>query len=151
MIDICQCLCEDSQLTFEIINHILQIWNRCLPYEEKNNVKYATLTPLIGTCILTELFSNNTTANTEQIFNQNFEKIFSALLVRVSSTLNNQMPFPKSKVFATILMSYDKTILYCIYFKNKDEGGVNDTKKDDPKNATKLAVQSEYKKLDPNK
>ncbi len=118
MIDICQCLCEDSQLTFEIINHILQIWNRCLPYEEKNNVKYATLTPLIGTCILSELFSNNTTANTEQVFNQNFEKIFSALLVRVSSTLNNQMPFPKSKVFNLFKLA-SKSKLNWFYHKKK--------------------------------
>lgn len=56
------------------------------------------MTPLIGTCILSELFSNNTTANTEQVFNQNFEKIFTALMMRVSSTLSNQMPIPKSKV-----------------------------------------------------
>jgi hypothetical protein len=56
------------------------------------------MTPLIGTCILTEIFSNNTTASTEQVFNQNFEKIFSALTVRVSSTLSNLMPIPKSKV-----------------------------------------------------
>lgn len=56
------------------------------------------MTPLIGTCILSELFSNNTAANTEQVFNQNFEKIFTALMMRVSSTLSNQMPIPKSKV-----------------------------------------------------
>lgn len=98
MIDICQNLCEDNQLISDIIEHLLQIWHRCLPYEEKNNVKYASITPLIGTCILNEIFSNNTTQNTEQVFNLNFEKLFSVLLIRVSSTLSNVMPYPKAKV-----------------------------------------------------
>ena len=98
MVEICQCLCEDEKLISEILDHLLQIWNRCLPYDEKANVKYASITPLIGTCVLSEIFANNTTASTEQVFNQNFEKLFSALLVRTSSTLNNVMPYPKSKV-----------------------------------------------------
>ena len=97
MVYICQTLCEDSQLISDIFEHLLQIWNTCLPYEERNNLKYTSLTPLIGTCILSEIFSNNTTANTEQVFNSNFEKIFCSLLVRVASTLSNVMPFPKSK------------------------------------------------------
>jgi len=98
MIDICQNLCEDDKLIGNILDHLLKIWTACLPYEEKANVKYATITPLIGTCILKELFANNTTAATEQVFNDNFEKLFSNLLVRVSSTLSNVMPYPKSKV-----------------------------------------------------
>ncbi len=102
MIDICQVLCEDSQLIGNILDHLLQIWNRCLPYEEKANIKYASLTPLIGTCILSEIFSSNTTSATEQVFKENFEKIFCALLLRVSSTLSNVMPYPKSKVLNII-------------------------------------------------
>ena len=97
MVDICQNLCEDSKLIQSIIDHLLQIWNRCLPYEEKNGTRYATLTPLIGTCILSEIFSNNTTAETEKVFKDNFEKIFCALFLRVSSTLSNVMPYPKGK------------------------------------------------------
>lgn len=130
MIDICQCLCEDDKLVKDILEHLLQIWNRCLPYDEKIGVKYASITPLIGTCILNELFANNTTAATEQVYNQNFEKIFSALLVRVSSTLSNVMPYPKSK----------------------EEGAETvSNKKEDAKNQSKQTVNSEYKKLDPCK
>ena len=98
MIEICQSLCEDSLLISKIIEHLLQIWIRCIPYEEKNNIKYATLTPLIGTCILSEIFLNNTTATTEQIFIDQFEKIYCVLLLRVSSTLSTIMPFPNTKV-----------------------------------------------------
>jgi hypothetical protein len=112
----------------DIIEHILQIWNRCLPYEEKSNVKYASVTPLVGTCILNEIFLNNTTANTEQVFNQLFEKLFSALLVRVASTLGNVMPYPKGK-----------------------EEAIENNKKEDAKNSIKSQVQSEYRKLDPNR
>jgi hypothetical protein len=92
------------------------------------------MTPLIGTCILSEIFSNNTTANTEQVFNQNFEKIFSSLMVRISSSLSNQMPIPKSKD------------------DSASETSPNSThKKDDNKNSTKALIQAEYKKLDPCK
>jgi len=94
------------------------------------------MTPLIGTCILSEIFSNNTTASTEQVFNQNFEKIFSSLMVRISSSLSNQMPIPKSK----------------------DDSPAETTpttpnKKDDKdgKNSAKALIQAEYKKLDPCK
>ena len=98
MIDVCQNLCEDDKLIGNILDHLLKIWVACLPYDEKANVKYASITPLIGTCILKELFANNTTAATEQVFNGNFEKLFSNLLVRVSSTMSNVMPYPKTKV-----------------------------------------------------
>lgn len=91
------------------------------------------MTPLIGTCILSEIFSNNTTANTEQVFNQNFEKIFSALMVRISSTLSNQMPIPKSKD------------------DSSEPSSPATNKKDDSKNATKSAIQAEYRKLEPCK
>lgn len=114
MVDICQNLCEDDKLISDILDHLLQIWNRCLPYEEKTNVKYASMTPLIGTCILNEIFTNNTTAATEQVFNQNFEKLFSALLVRVSSTLSNVMPYPKSKVFLFFLVRLATSFLKLI-------------------------------------
>jgi hypothetical protein len=127
MIDICQTLCEESDLISNILEHLLQIWNRCLPYEEKAGVKYASITPIVGTCILNELFANNTTAPTEQVYNKNFEKLFGALLIRTASTLNCTMPYPKSK---------DET--------------ADTAKKEDPKTAAaKLAVQNEYKKLDP--
>ena len=99
IIEICQSLCEDNLLISKIIEYLLQIWICCVPYEEKNNIKYASLTPLIGSCILSEIFLNNTTATTEQIFKDQFEKIYCVLLLRVSSTLSNTMPFPKSKVF----------------------------------------------------
>ncbi len=52
MIEICQSLCEDPKLIQSLIDHLLQVWNRCLPYEEKTGTKYASLTPLIGTVIL---------------------------------------------------------------------------------------------------
>lgn len=97
MVDICQSLCEDSKLIQEIIDHLLQVWNRCIPYEEKSGSKYASLTPLIGTCILNEIFSNNTTPETEEVFKKNFEKIFCALMLRISSTLGTIMPYPKGK------------------------------------------------------
>lgn len=84
MVEICQSLCEDSQLVSDVIDHLLQIWNRCLPYEEKTNIKYASITPLIGTCILNEIFSNNSVSSTEKVFNDNFEKLFCALLVKKS-------------------------------------------------------------------
>lgn len=95
MTEICQSLCEDSKLVDEIIDHLLQIWTRCLPYEEKNGSKHASVTPLVGSCILYELFSNNQTESTEKIFIDNFEKLFSALLIRISNTLSNIMPQPK--------------------------------------------------------
>ena len=119
MTDICQNLCEESPLINDIIDHLLQIWTRCLPYEEKNNTKYASITPLIGTCILNEIFSTNTTESTEKVFNDNFEKIYSALLIRVSSSLANVMPYPKSK------------------------DDYNDAKKDDQKNTTKAQIQND--------
>ncbi len=127
MIDICQSLCEESDLISNILEHLLQIWNRCLPYEEKAGVKYASITPIVGTCILNELFANNTTATTEQVYNKNFEKLFSALLIRAASTLTCAMPYPKAK-----------------------EDTADTGKKEDPKTAAaKSAVQNEYKKLDP--
>jgi hypothetical protein len=127
MIDICQSITEDSKLVSDIIEHILQIWSRCLPYEERMNTKYATMTPLIGTCLLTELFSNNSTPETEQVFKRDFEKIFSALLLRLASSLNNQMPVPKAK---------------------EESESKQDSKS--PKTTT-TTVTSEYKKLEPIK
>ena len=124
MIDICRTLSEDSQLVKDIIEHVLQIWNRCLPYEEKLNVKYASLTPLISTCFLTEIFSQNQTEETEKIFKENFEKIFTALLLRIASTLDNQMPIPRSK---------------------EENEPTTPNSKQDPK-STKAAVVNEYKK-----
>ena len=126
MIDICHSLCEDSKLISNIIEHLLQVWNRCLPYEEKNGTKYASLTPLIGTCILSEIFSNNTTEATEVVFKESFPKIFSALFMRISSTLSNVMPYPKGK-------------------EEWIDPKAKDTK--DKKNS----VQQEYKKLNPSK
>ncbi len=88
------------------------------------NVKHTSLTPLVGTCLLTEIFTHNSNANTEQVFKKNFEKIFSALLLRIASTLDNQMPLTR----------------------NKDE---NETKPD--AKSTKQAVNTEYKKIEPVK
>jgi hypothetical protein len=88
------------------------------------NTKYTSLTPLVGSCLLTEIFKQNTAPNTEQVLKKNFEKIFSALLLRIASTLDNQMPFAR----------------------NKDE---NETKSDSK--STKQAVNTEYKKLEPVK
>lgn len=96
MTEICQSLCEDSKLIGDIIDHLLQIWTRCLPYEERNGSKYASITPLVGSCILYELFSNNQTESTEKVFVDNFEKLFSALLIRISNSLSNIMPQPKA-------------------------------------------------------
>ena len=124
MIDICQSISEDSKLVNDIIDHVLQIWSRCLPYEERLNVKYASLTPLIGTCLLTEIFSNNSTEETEKVFKSEFEKIFSALLLRLASTLNNVMPVPKAK---------------------------EDDVKPDSKSSKAQPVVAEYKKLEPIK
>lgn len=150
IIDICQSLCEDSQLVGDILDHVLQLWNRCMPYEEKNGIKYASLTPLIATCILTEIFSNNSNGATEQVFVKNFEKLFTSLLVRVSSTLNTTMPYPKSKVCLIYFVYY----LYMLssQCKNSYKDDSNETgKKEDSKNSVKTAVQNEYKKLDPCK
>ena len=150
-IDICQNLCEDSQLINEILEFILQLWNRCLPYEEKNGMRFASLTPLIATSILTEIFSNNTTANTEQVFNKNFEKTFSALLVRTASTLSSSMPIPKSKVNNLLFFKlYKLILLFSFYILIKDESQP-EQKKSDSKNAPKNDIQGEYKKLDPCK
>ena len=126
MIEICQSITEDSKLVGDIIDHILQIWSRCLPYEERLNIKYASITPLIGTCLLTELFSNNNTEETDVVVKANFEKIFSALLLRLSSSLNNQMPIPKAK---------EEEVL----------------KKEFTKSAKEPTVHSEYKKMEPIK
>jgi maestro heat-like repeat-containing protein family member 1 len=124
-------------LTNNIIEHILLIWNRCIPYEEKSNAKYTSLTPLVATCILSELFSNNTTPATEQIFNNNFEKLYSSLLVRVASTCGNLMPFPKTKDGETT--------------KQTDSSSTSSKKSSKDKNSTKDSVQNEYKKLQPVK
>ncbi|CAF0812872.1 unnamed protein product [Brachionus calyciflorus] len=126
MTEICQNLCEDSPLINNLLDHLLQIWTRCLPYEEKNMTKYASITPLVGTCILNEIFSTNATESTEKVFNDNFEKIFSALVIRVSSSLSNVMPYPKSKDDYT-------------------------EKKDDSKNSTKSQILNDYKKIEPAK
>jgi hypothetical protein len=75
---------------------------------------------------LTELFSNNTTEETDKVFKDNFEKIFSALLLRLASTLNNQMPNPKAKEEEVV-------------------------KKESSKSAKEQTVLSEYKKLEPIK
>lgn len=48
MVDICQNLCEDEKLIGNILDHLLKIWTACLPYDEKANIKYASITPLIG-------------------------------------------------------------------------------------------------------
>ncbi|RNA34035.1 Maestro heat-like repeat-containing family member 1, partial [Brachionus plicatilis] len=125
MTEICQSLCEDSQLINDIIDHLLQIWTRCLPYEEKNGSKYASITPLIGTCILNEIFSNNVTESTEKVFEDNFEKIFSALFIRISNSLSNLMPQPKPKED---------------HSENKNS-----------KNLAKSQIQSDLKKIDPIK
>ena len=87
------------------------------------NTKYAAIIPLCGTCLLTEIFTNNTNTNTEQVLIKNFEKIFSALSLRVASTLNTQMPLARSK----------------------DESETKDLK------SVKVAVHAEYKKMDPIK
>lgn len=125
MTEVCQSLCEDSQLINDIIDEILQIWTRCLPYEEKNGLKYASITPLIGTCILNEIFSNNLTESTEKIFADNFEKIFSALLIRISNSLSNIMPQAKLKEENS---------------ENKNSKG-----------SAKPQPQSDFKKIDPIK
>jgi len=97
MIDICKSLSEDAQLVDEIIVHILQIWSRCVPFEERNGVKYTAITPLVGTCLLIELFTHAETQATQDIFDKNFEKIFTAVIIRIASTIDNQMPLPKGK------------------------------------------------------
>lgn len=147
-IDICQNLCEDSQLISDILEFILQLWNRCLPYEEKNGMKLASLTPLIATSILNEIFSNNTTANTEQVFNKNFEKIFSAMLIRTASTLGTSMPIPKSKVSNINLFIYYTFLFNFLLLFIKDDSP-SDSKRGDSKNSAKNDIQNEYKKLDP--
>lgn len=125
-IDICQSLCEEPNLLTDIIETILKMWSRCLPYEEKGDIKYATVTPLIGTAILNELFSNfKKESNTDENFKFNFEKIFVALIIRIASTIGNQMP---------------------VLNQQKSEADV----KQDPKNS-KAAIQNDYKKLEPIK
>jgi hypothetical protein len=102
------------------------MWSRCLPYEDKGDIKYATVTPLVGTAILNELFSNfKRESNTDENFKFNFEKIFVALIIRTASTIGNQMPMLSQQ-------------------KNEADA------KQDAKNA-KTAVQSDYKKLEPIK
>lgn len=54
-------------------------------------------------------------------------------MVRVSSTLSNQMPIPKAKDDVS------------------EPSSPGSNKKDDGKNSTKSAIQAEYRKLDPCK
>ena len=93
LIDICQTLAEEGQLVDDISNHIVQLWSRTLPYEEKSGIKFATITPLVANCILNELFVNVTSVEAEHVLTRNFERFFSAILIRIASTIGNTMPF----------------------------------------------------------
>ena len=127
MIDICKSLSEDGQLVDDIIVHILQIWSRCVPFEERNGIKYTSITPLVGSCLLIELFNNSENEKTIEVYEKNFEKILTAILIRIASTINNQMPPPKGKE------EHEQT-----------------PQKGDAKN-TKAAIINDYKKLEPVK
>jgi len=87
---------EDPMLLASLIDHLLDMLSRNLPYEERQHtrnkdevVRTATLPPLAVTCALSELMC---VEEGKEVIAENFHKLLAAVLVRVASTAGVQAP-----------------------------------------------------------
>ena len=73
-----------------------------MPYEEKGNVKYFSLKPLVSTYLVNEIFLNNTNQNTQLVFKKYYEKLYGNVLIRVANSISNVFPDHKAANKSTI-------------------------------------------------
>ncbi|XP_052816666.1 maestro heat-like repeat-containing protein family member 1 isoform X2 [Mya arenaria] len=89
-VEIWRILCGDSQLVTVMLDHMLDLYQKSLPYEEKPQddgkepVRRATQTPLAITCALVEVFQ---VEEVEEQVVKNYHRLFAALMVRMGSSV----------------------------------------------------------------
>ncbi|KAL4234897.1 Mroh1p [Mactra antiquata] len=90
VIEIWKILSQDNQLLIVMLDHMLELYHKSLPYEEKPQegrepIKKATQIPLSITCALVEIFQ---VEETEEQIKKNYHRLFAALMVRIGSSIN---------------------------------------------------------------
>ncbi|XP_064611998.1 maestro heat-like repeat-containing protein family member 1 [Liolophura sinensis] len=94
VVEIWKILSQDPVLVSRMIEHILELLQRSLPYEEKPGDKErpqrtAMPLPLAATSALTEIFNCE---ETEEVVMKNFHRLFAALILRIGSMINVKPP-----------------------------------------------------------
>ncbi|CAH1269548.1 MROH1 [Branchiostoma lanceolatum] len=105
-------LAAETQLTTNLMDHLLEIMARHVPYEEKavkdrkqRPPRTATALPMAASCALAEILQ---VPETEEVVISNYHRLFSAVMVRVGATTgvkpppkdqasSDQKPAPKPK------------------------------------------------------
>ncbi|XP_052229832.1 maestro heat-like repeat-containing protein family member 1 isoform X3 [Dreissena polymorpha] len=90
VVEIWKILSSDPQLVAVMLDHMLELYGKSLPYEEKQPddkkepVRRATQTPLAITCALVEILQ---VEETEEQVKKSYHRLFAALLVRIGSSV----------------------------------------------------------------
>ncbi|XP_052059790.1 maestro heat-like repeat-containing protein family member 1 isoform X2 [Mytilus californianus] len=95
IVAIWQILSQDPMLTSGFTDQMLDMLQRQLPYEEKQDgdrtTKIATQQPLAVTCALKIIFD---VEESEEVIKKNYHRFFSSLLIRIGSSINCKPPKP---------------------------------------------------------
>lgn len=109
VVEIWKIISQDAQLTTVMLDHMLELYQKSLPYEEKTQdgkepTRKATQIPLAITCALVEIFQVD---ETEEQVKKNYHRLFAALMVRMGSSVGveplkqkdppRKFPEPKDK------------------------------------------------------
>eukprot|EP00058_Branchiostoma_floridae_P019456 XP_002604946.1 hypothetical protein BRAFLDRAFT_77203 [Branchiostoma floridae] len=121
-------LAAEPQLTANLIDHLLEIMARHVPYEEKavkdrkqRPPRTATALPMAASCALAEILQ---VPETEEVVISNYHRLFSAVMVRVGATTGVKPP-PKESQAGSEQKPAPKP-------KKKDAGAVAQKKELDP-------------------
>ncbi|XP_019641769.1 PREDICTED: maestro heat-like repeat-containing protein family member 1 isoform X1 [Branchiostoma belcheri] len=121
-------LAAEPQLTTNLIDHLLEIMARHVPYEEKavkdkkqRPPRTATALPMAVSCALAEILQ---VPETEEVVLSNYHRLFSAIMVRVGATTGVKRP-PKETQAGSEQKPAPKP-------KKKDAGTMSQKKELDP-------------------
>ncbi|KAL3859489.1 hypothetical protein ACJMK2_009708 [Sinanodonta woodiana] len=98
-VEIWKILSQDAQLTSAMLDEMIELLHKSLPYEEKRDggreepVKFATPIPVAVTCALTEIFK---VEETEEEVNKKYHRLFADLMLRIGSA-NGVKPLTKQQ------------------------------------------------------
>ncbi|XP_060593728.1 maestro heat-like repeat-containing protein family member 1 [Ruditapes philippinarum] len=89
VVEIWKILSQDPQITTVMFDHMLELYQKSLPYEEKPQegrepVRKATQVPLAITCALVEILQ---VEETEEQVKKIYHRLFAALMVRIGSSV----------------------------------------------------------------
>lgn len=89
VVEIWKILSQDPQITTVMLDHMLELYQKSLPYEEKPQegrepVRKATQVPLAITCALVEILQ---VEETEEQVKKIYHRLFAALMVRIGSSV----------------------------------------------------------------